>query len=83
MARNYRKSEFDIAPLSSWISQHGWIVGVALIGGGLAHQYVAKNAAPSAQALATPASSTVVAPAAATGPFAIIAEALAGPRRQK
>ncbi len=62
--------------IPSLIKTHGWLLGVALIGGGLLHQNVGKAAAFSKSAGSSPSPTS-------RGPFVIIAEALGGGRPGK
>jgi hypothetical protein len=68
---------------ASWIGQHGWIVGVALMGGGVVHQQYVKSKAPGAGQAATFAIQTasVLPTAQGPGPFVRIYQALGGDRR--
>jgi hypothetical protein len=72
MSRGAKNISDQWRPAASWVSQHGWVLGVALIGGGLVHQqYKTSKAELGVQA----------APAAAKpgpGPFQLIYQSLAG-----
>jgi hypothetical protein len=78
MARGIQRTASQYQPVASWLGQHGWVVGVALIGGGVIHQQFEKNKTPVGAQTATLGMRAAPAAAPGASPFARIVQALEG-----